>query len=82
MKEDTEYLHNITQGKESLLTREIVQKIINFGVTQQQILRITYLLVLELEDRETMVDISHVIKKYMDNIKFEEKIDKNRLYIK
>tara|TARA_Y100000034_G_C6791559_1_gene354467 strand:- start:11 stop:244 length:234 start_codon:yes stop_codon:yes gene_type:complete len=49
-------------------SREIVQVILDYGITQQQLLRIAYLLCLELENRETMIDISDCIKKYLDEI--------------
>ena len=55
-------------AKDSKACRQIVSEILQFGVTQQQILRITYLLSLELENREAMVDISTCIKKYVDNV--------------
>lgn len=54
--------------KESQQCREIVAEILNFGVSQQQILRIAYLLSLELENRKAMVDISTCIKSYVDNL--------------
>lgn len=55
-------------AKDIAMTREIVFEVLKFGVTQQQILRIAYLLSLELENREAMVDISTCIKKYVDEI--------------
>jgi len=55
-------------SKDSKQAREIVSEILNFGVTQQQILRIAYLLSLELENREAMVEISACIKEYVDQL--------------
>lgn len=55
-------------AKESKQAREIVSEILNFGVTQQQILRVTYLLSLELENREAMIGISTCIKEYVDQL--------------
>ncbi len=55
-----------TSAKEVTVAREIVSEILNFGVSQQQILRVAYLLSLELENRESMIDISTCIKKYID----------------
>ena len=46
--------------------REIVQEVLNFGVSQQQMLHIAYLLVLELEDRDAMITITECIKKFTD----------------
>jgi len=54
--------------KEVAMSREIVAEILNFGVSQQQILRVAYLLSLELENREMMIDISGCIKKHMDSL--------------
>ena len=47
--------------------REIVREIINFGVTQNQILKIIYLLSLELENRDAMLNISEATKNEMDS---------------
>ena len=46
--------------------REIVQEILNFGVNQRQLLKIAYLLSLELENRDDMVAISGCIQEIMD----------------
>ena len=48
--------------------RDIVQEILNFGVSQQQILYIVYLLALELEDRDAMLKISNSVKQLLENI--------------
>lgn len=55
-------------AKEISQTRDIVSEILKFGVSQQQILRIAYLLSLELENREAMIDRSTSIKKYVDEL--------------
>jgi hypothetical protein len=47
-----------------LKCRQITSEIFNFGVSQDQILQIIYLLSLELENREALVDISTATKKY------------------
>ena len=44
------------------ICREIVQEVLNFGVSDAQKERIIYLLSLELESREKMVKISKIIK--------------------
>ena len=51
-----------------LKCRQITTEILNFGVTQSQILQIIYLLTLELEDRETLEDISDAIKRHKEDI--------------
>ncbi len=46
--------------------RDIVHEIVKFGVTQEQIARIVYLLALELEDREAMLAISDRARRLWD----------------
>ena len=55
----------VTESQEA---REIVARILDFGVTQSQIIQIAYLLSLELENRNTMLDISQIIKKYINDL--------------
>ena len=57
-----------TSAKEVTMAREIVSEVLDFGVSQQQILRVAYLLSLELENREMMIDISTCVKKHMDSL--------------
>ena len=56
------------KASSSYAARQIVNEILNFGVSQQQILHVAYLLSLELENRESMIDITTCIKKYMDSL--------------
>jgi|ETNvirnome_2_300_1030623.scaffolds.fasta_scaffold00651_14 hypothetical protein len=51
--------------------REIVTEILNFGVTDSQKLKIIYLLSLELENRENLVELSKTAKNIID-----KKLDK------
>jgi len=53
--------------------REIVHEILRFGVNQEEIMHIIYLLSLNLENPEQMKEITSVIKKYTENINAEEK---------
>jgi len=46
--------------------REIVTEILNFGVTQNQIVQIVYLLSLELENREDMLYLTKACKAVAD----------------
>ncbi len=48
---------------ESAKCRQIVNEIMDFGVSQEQIETIIRLLALELEDRETMVAIRNYLDK-------------------
>tara|TARA_Y100000034_G_C6859201_1_gene390825 strand:+ start:1125 stop:1364 length:240 start_codon:yes stop_codon:yes gene_type:complete len=54
--------------KELQESREIIRTIMEFGINQQQILRIIYLLSLELENNEAMLEISSVTKNYVENM--------------
>lgn len=47
--------------------RQIVKEIINFGVTQSQLLKIIELLALELENNEHMKQISTLAKRLSEN---------------
>lgn len=47
---------------EKSVSREIVQEIMNYGVSQKQILDIMYLLALELEDNNLMRSIVDLCK--------------------
>ena len=49
-------------AEKSIICREIVAKILDFGVDQGQILKIIKLLSLELENRDTMEKIIECIK--------------------
>ena len=58
-----------TEGwaEESIKCRQIITEILNFGVSQQQILKLLYLLSLELENRELMLQLAEIIKNSLDN---------------
>ena len=58
--------------KEAIKAREITQEILNFGVNQYQIVKIIYLLSLELENREALRGIAEVLKPLL-----EDNSDKN-----
>ena len=55
-----------TWALETKADRDIVQVILDFGITQRQIMHIAYLLTLELEDRNALQAISGVIKEHLD----------------
>ena len=46
-----------TATLENVVSREIVQEILKYGVSQSQILKIIEILEMELEDRDTMISI-------------------------
>ncbi len=51
---------------ETRTSRDIVKTVLDFGVSQRQIMHIAYLLSLELEDRAALQAISEVIKEHLD----------------
>ena len=60
MSEDTQKLSE-KDAAESFVSRQIVQEIMDYGVTQFQIGKIIELLALELENRDLMVRIREAI---------------------
>ena len=48
---------------DALKCHKIVRTIIDFGVNEQQKLKVIYLLALELENREHMQDIATLVKR-------------------
>ena len=50
---------------DSFMSRQIVQEILNFGVRQEQMIKIIQILALELEDRDLMLKISNLIEDYL-----------------
>ena len=50
-----------TATLENVVSREIVQEILKFGVSQDQIIKIIEILAMELEDRDTMISIVECI---------------------
>ena len=50
--------------------RKIVSEIVNFGVTQDQILLIMQLLSYELEDVEKMQELTSILRDYIREKKF------------
>ena len=51
-----------------LRCRQITSEILHFGVSQDQIMQIIYLLALELENREALSDITSVVKSHKVNL--------------
>jgi len=56
-----------------LKCRKIVSEITNFGVSQDDILQIIYLLSLELENREALESISCIVKEFRQDPFTEQK---------
>lgn len=55
-------------AEDLLRCRQITGEILNFGVSQDQIIQIIYLLSLELENRDALVDISSAAKAHRKDL--------------
>lgn len=64
------------KAEDLLKCRQITSEILKFGVSQDQILQIIYLLSLELEDRDALLEISTVVKEYKSDMTSDEKNNK------
>ena len=53
-------------------SRDIVKEILNFGITEEQKLDVIYFLSLELENRDIILEISNLLKKFRSGIKPDE----------
>lgn len=60
-----------------LKCRKIVTEVINFGVSQDDIMQVIYLLALELENREALEAITCLVKEFRQDPFAEQK--KNKL---
>ena len=49
----------------AFMARQIVQEILDFGVNQEQIIKIIYILSLEIENRELMISVSQLIDDFL-----------------
>lgn len=61
-------------AQEMLVCRQIVREISKFGVNQNQLLNIIKLLAMELEDHETLVAISAVVKEALEGAQVSSNI--------
>jgi hypothetical protein len=59
-------------------TREIVKKIIDFGVTEDQKIDIMFNIALTLENNSAMKDITNILKNYIEKINTSEEVDNNK----
>ena len=48
--------------------REILREVMDFGIRQDQVLQLIFLLALELENREAMLAISNIAKDYKESL--------------
>ena len=58
--------------EQSIVSREIVKTIRDYGVSQYQIIKIIYLLSMEIEDRQLSDDFGVISKSALDDLKDEE----------
>ena len=56
---------------ESIKCREIIAEIMNFGVSQNQVMILIKMLALELEDRSKMIALRNCIESF-DSVEIEE----------
>jgi hypothetical protein len=49
----------------AFMARQIVQEVLDFGVNQEQIIKIIYILSLEIENRELMISVSQLIDDFL-----------------
>jgi len=59
-------------------SREIVKKIIDFGVTEDQKIDIMFNIALTLENNSAMKDITNILKNYIEKINTSEEVDNNK----
>ena len=64
-------------AREKQKAREIVQEIINFGVTEQQKYDVIHGICLSLENNSALKEITIVLKKYRETINKDEETDNN-----
>ena len=64
-------------AKEKQQSREIVNEILNFGVTEQQKLDIIFNISVSLENNAVMKEITLLLKKYRETINNEENDSNN-----
>jgi hypothetical protein len=67
-KNDKKDLSHEEEGlvTENFISRQIVSEVMNYGVTQNQILKVIEFLAMELENREAMITLSEASKKLQD----------------
>jgi len=61
-------------AEESIVCREIVKKIMDFGVNEQQKIQIMNLIALELENREDMIRITETLSAVKEGIELSPKL--------
>jgi len=62
--------------------RQIKAEIFNFGITQDQIMQLIYLLALEIENRQALEDIVEVVDNFRNkiaNVEESKQAKKNKL---
>ena len=67
--------------KDVQVSREIINEILRFGVTDNQKLRIIYLLCLELENNSAMKSITSVVRNHMPELEGDTIMEKPGLQI-
>jgi hypothetical protein len=57
----------------AFMARQIVQEVLDFGVNQEQIIKIIYILSLEIENRELMISVSQLIDDFLTGNNTDQK---------
>tara|TARA_R110000851_G_scaffold201066_1_gene352244 strand:- start:848 stop:1096 length:249 start_codon:yes stop_codon:yes gene_type:complete len=68
-------------AKDSLKCREIVSEIMNFGVSQTQILQVINLLAMELEDRNQMLAFRNIYRSIQEEKPLEGKTSTSKIIL-
>ena len=68
--------------EQSIVAREIVKTIRDYGVSQYQITKIIYLLAMELEDRQLSDDFVTIAKSVIDGDGDSNSDDENKIIVR
>ena len=68
-------------AKQKKISREIVQEITGFGVTEDQKIDIIYFLAMTLNDNEQMKEICNLVKKYKVDVSSDSGSKSNKKII-
>ena len=63
------------------VSRDIVSEMLNFGINEEQKMRVIYFLSLELENTALMKDIYSVVRNYLPELETSGTVEKPRLQI-
>ena len=75
MANDSKQISTLREEDSSnaFMARQIVQEVLDFGVNQEQIIKIIYILSLEIENRELMISVSQLIDDFLTGNSTDQK---------